>query len=514
MSANASALIVVLSAGVVAFYMGRQIGRPFITRKELDAWRNAWFAATIVAFLSGNFWAYAIVAAIICLYARTVNPADLGIFFILLFAVPLGNMTIPGFGGMNMLFVMNNGRLLSICVLLPMLLTSRKRSRARSAHSASDWLVVSYTLLLIILEYRRSDVTNVMRVALVDTLDIVVPYFAFSRATVSLLDLRKVLLAFVVAVIALSLVAPLEFVKGWHLYGGVSKDWGEELSIVRRQGNLRAAGPAVEPISFGYVIMVAVGSLIGLWPRIKQWQGSVLFALIVLGAALVATVSRGPWVGTAILFVVYLGTGPKAFSNLGKLAVVLLIAVPPLLLTPAIDYLPFVGSVDAGTVTYRQHLFDAALDLIEGNPWFGSVDYLATPEMMQMMQGEGIIDLVNTYVQIALASGFVGLGLFACFFASILLGLRRVIRVHGRHDQEVTDCARILLALLVAILVTIGTASSIGFIPYIYWSIAGLSVALIRIASRQRAPTVAPAAHMRRPQFPRSRDLFSEKSTT
>ena len=110
--------------------------------------------------------------------------------------------------------------------------------------------------------------------------------------------------------------------------------------------------------------------------------------------------------------------------------------------------------------------------------------------------GSGIIDLVNAYVQVALNSGLVGLGLFASFFASILFGLWRVIRIHGRRDIEVTNCARILLALLVAILVTIGTVSSIGFILYVYWSFAGLSVALIRISSRQRAPTVAHAAHM------------------
>jgi hypothetical protein len=56
-------------------------------------------------------------------------------FFILLFAVPLGNVTIPGFG-------------------------------------------VVYTLLLIVLELRRSDPSNVLRVALLDTLDIILCYFS------------------------------------------------------------------------------------------------------------------------------------------------------------------------------------------------------------------------------------------------------------------------------------------------------------------------------------------------
>jgi hypothetical protein len=491
MSVNVYALVVVLAAGTVAFYIGKQIGRSFVTHQEFVAWRNAWFTATVVAFLSGTFfWAYALVAAILCRYARRVSPANLGVFFILLFAVPLGNVTIPGFGGMNMLFVVHNGRLLAIFLLLPILFASRKRNRASGAYSALDWLVVSYALLLIILEYRRSDLTNVMRAAVLDTLDIIVPYFAFSRAVTSVSDLRKVLLGFIIAVIPLSLIAPLEVVKGWHFYGSVSNDWGESFSIVRREGSLRASASAVDPICFGYVVMVAVGCLIGLWQVINPRRGSALFALIMFGAALVATLSRGPWMGTAALIVVYLGTGPNAFSNLSKLAVVLFITVTPLLLTPAIDYLPFVGSVDTGTVTYRQRLFDISLDLIERDPWIGSVNYLSTPEMMQLMQGEGIIDLVNTYVQIALISGLVGLGLFAGCFAAILIGLWRVIGIHGRRNNEITNCARILLASLVAILVTIGTVSSQDFIPYVYWSFAGLSVALIRISSPQKkAPT-------------------------
>jgi uncharacterized membrane protein len=46
---------------------------------------------------------------------------------------------------------------------------------------------------------------------------------------------------------------------------------------------------------------------------------------------------------------------------------------------------------------------------------------------------------------------------------------------------------------LVAIMVTIGTVSFIDYMPYVYWSFAGLSVAVIRIAYQERA-AVARAA--------------------
>ena len=149
--------------------------------------------------------------------------------------------------------------------------------------------------------------------------------------------------------------------------------------------------------------------------------------------------------------------------------------------------LPFIGSVDPGSVTYRQHLFDNAILVIERNPWFGSADYLLTPEMQDMMQGEHIIDIVNSYLKIALDSGLVGLGFFLSIFAAILIGLWRVLKFAAVRDIGLSAYVRASMATLIAILVTIGTVSSVDYIPWVYWSIAGLCVALIRIAYRERA---------------------------
>jgi O-antigen ligase len=149
--------------------------------------------------------------------------------------------------------------------------------------------------------------------------------------------------------------------------------------------------------------------------------------------------------------------------------------------------LPFIGSAEAETVDYRQRLFENALIVIERNPLIGSADYLSTPEMQAMVQGEGIVDTVNTYLEVALNSGMIGLSLFLGFFVAILIGLWRAT-IHGAHHKlDLGNCARALTATLLGILVTIGTVSSVEFIPYVYWSFAGLCVAFIRIAVRQRA---------------------------
>ena len=185
--------------------------------------------------------------------------------------------------------------------------------------------------------------------------------------------------------------------------------------------------------------------------------------------------------------------GPAiAVINLGRLAVVFeYLVLSPLLLLPVgqrlINLLPFIGSAEVETVVYRQRLFENALAVIERNLWIGSADYLSTPEMQALLQGEGIIDMVNSYLEVSLKSGILGLSLFLGFFAVISIALWRVTR-YENNRLGFGNCARALAATLLAILVTIGTVSSVDFIPYVYWSFAGLCVAFVRIAAaRQRA---------------------------
>ena len=494
------ALIVVLALAVPAFYVGRQLAASVIARREFTVWRNAWFAATVAAFLSGSFFVFAAIIAMIYLYARAARAVTAAFFIVLVFVAPVINIPISGFGIVTTLLDINTARVLAIVLLLPLVFaTARSGRRNGAVYSMPDRLIVGYVLLRIALE--AENVTQVIRSATVFSLDVLIPYFAFSRAVTSMADLRRVLLAFIIAVLPLSLIAMFETAKGWLLYGSITSSWGAQIfsNYQQREGMLRAAASATSPIVLGFIIMVAIGCMLAL----RQTIGSRRFAgiaLAILGAGLVASLSRGPWVGTAVLILTFLVTGPNVVANL-RLAVIGATVLLPLLMTPAgdrlLDWVPFMGSVDTGSVTYRQRLFDNAILVIERNPWFGSRDFWSTPEMQEMVQGQHIVDIVNTYLKIALDSGLVGLGLFLGFFATILIGLRRVAKFDAVQDIGFSGYARASMATLIAILVTISTVSSIDFVPYVYWSFAGLGVALIRIAYRERI-AVARAAHASR----------------
>jgi len=122
--------------------------------------------------------------------------------------------------------------------------------------------------------------------------------------------------------------------------------------------------------------------------------------------------------------------------------------------------------------------------VIKRNPWFGSINYLDTPEMESMRQGQNIIDIVNTYISVALEKGFVGLGLFVSFFFLTLLGIYRAMHSVQDKDSEEHLLGRVLLATLLAILIIIFTVSSISVIPIVYWSVAGLGVAYAQMVRK------------------------------
>jgi len=502
MPENIKILIVILVLAVPAFYTGQQIARSVNTDREFAVWRNAWFAVTITAFLSLNFFVHALMLVIVRLYVRSVRAAPIGLFFILLLAVPRGNVGIAGGGIVNFLIYLNNPRLLAILFLLPVLFTVRGFGPRQLAVCAMpDKLVLAFVLLSTALSYRAPDasVTGVLRTLTQYALDVLIPYFAFSRTVTSLEDIRKVFCAVIVAVLPLSLIAVFELLKRWHLYYVLSTNWGiESASYAERGGMLRASASAVDSITLGFVILVAVGCLLGIWQTIRSSQLKGIVSVI-FAAGLFSTVARGPWVGAAVVLLTYLAIGPNAIANLGRVAAIGFVGVALLSVTPVgsrlIEMLPFVGSTDQQNVTYRQKLFENSIAVVQRNPLIGSPDFRLEPEMKDMVQGEGIADIVNTYLEIAMKFGLVGLSLFVGFFASIILRLRRVLKFRAVKDVNFNACVRASIAILIGMLATIATVSSIDFIPYVYWSFAGLSVSLIRIAYREQAAARATIGH-------------------
>ncbi len=344
-------------------------------------------------------------------------------------------------------------------------------------------------VLILILQATVVNATGIMRGAFYSFVDVWLPYFVASRALRDIRDFREFTAAFALAVAVMAPMAIFEAARSWLIYDGLGSALGlpsgEMLVYITRgeSGLLRANVAAGNSIVLGYLMMVAIALLIFLARHLKSGLMRWLAALT-LGSGLMMALSRGPWVGAALALVVGLGMGPGVARRYAWMlggggllfALVMLSPFGAIL----VDHLPFVGTVDEGSVTYRQRLLEVSLIVLWQNPMFGSFDYIVNPIMEEMRQGQGIIDIVNTYLAVALAYGLVGLCFFVAPFLYAIAACWRAHRIVAGIDAEAEQLGRAVLAAMVGILVTIATVSSITFVPTVYWLTAGVCVAYAR----------------------------------
>ncbi len=444
--------------------------------------RNTWLALTAASFMTPSFWLYVALAVVIIAFAlrKEQNPAALYVF--LLLAVPPLRYDIPS------VMPLDHLRLLSLLILAPLALRLWGSSpnvappRSGTGWSITDAMVIAYAA--IIFSGAFVSATIAMREVVVLLVDVLLPYFVLSRAVRNRSDLVDVMASFVLAALILSPLAVFEFGTRWLLFSGIEDRWGDTRTFfyLIRGMFLRAQTTTGHSIVLGYVMVVALALWLSLRWRLASkalgWLG-----VGTLGLGLVVTLAKGSWVAAAAMLVVYLLTGPRAASRALKGAAVVGALFLGVLMSPwadnVIDALPFVGTLDEGSVTYRAQLAEMSWAIIKENPWFGSSGYLA--RMEELRTGEGIIDIVNTYAAIALSYGLVGLTAFVGMFVTAAWQCRSAVRRVSAVDEQFALEGASLVALIVATLAAIATVSNYLSIPYISLAFTGLAVAYARL---------------------------------
>lgn len=482
------ALVVILSLAFVVFAIAKAPATQLISFQDYSRRRNLWFGVTIAAFLTQNFWIYLLISTSLIFISSKTEKKPVALFFILLFVVPQGFVDVPGFGIVNYIFTLSHQRMITLIIFLPLSFQLfGKKDSVAFGKLLPDKLISAYMLLIVALYLRETTLTDVLRQAFYQYIDIFLPYYVISRHLKKIEDFKHAILAFILASMVLAIVGFFELVKHWLLYKSLfnALDIQQVMtSYLGRSSYLRAIASAGHPIALGYVMAVAIGLYFFLQHYIKSNLYNRLGLLLIL-AGLYASLSRGPWVGALVVVLALALTGRNSIQRLGKLAIVGVITLLVLSILPfgekIINLIPFVGETETGNISYRQKLIVNSTHVIKRNPFFGSVNYMHAPEMQELKQGQGIIDIVNSYVGIALNSGLVGLFLFLGFFVSIILKIFSQIRKIPDKVSPEHLLGQSLIASLLGILLIIFTVSGISVIPIVYWSIAGLGVAFIQM---------------------------------
>ena len=487
------ALLIVLVLATVIFVLAKPVCLRFTQPEDFARRRMVWYVLTTCAFMSPSFWLYFVIAAPLVGWAAKKDSTPLALFLFLVFVVPPVSKDIPVVG-INQLFTMSNWRLLVFVILIPPIIARLQAAGREPLRLGSmDYLLLLFGALQLYLLMPYESPTHTMRRGFLFVLDTYLVFFAFSRLLRSSRALTDAMGALCLSGCVMALVGVFESLRGWLLYVGIAEVWGDanELAWLLRGESLRAQAATGHAISFGYMTALAIGCWVylnGLRPA--KWAGAAVFGL--LAAGLLVSYSRGAWVMAALVPLIFVALGSSSATNLGKGLIVLAAVGAAIIATPlgstVVENLPFIGTKEQGTVEYRQQLAEVSWTLIKQNPLFGNPFVLLNME--ELRQGQGIIDLVNAYAQVALFYGLVGLTLFVgVYLVALQKAYFRLRAARASDDKHLLELGACLIACMLANLVFIG-ASGHGWLQ---WVVAGLLGSYASLQREQSAMLPEPA---------------------
>jgi O-antigen ligase len=310
--------------------------------------------------------------------------------------------------------------------------------------------VLFFLIWTVALDLREANPSSILRSVVWTSIQFAVPYIVIRR------HLKGYALAFSAlsfAVFSQAILGAVESVLRWHIHTeiqGLMDSAAQFQGMYKyRWGFLRAQASFMNPLMFSlfasmaFLCSIIIFLRIGVRPTARR---SRMMALVAIGVALLgtlSTVSRSGIVG-AVLIGVILGVllwalqcRPDPKAKLVTLA----------LTVGSATYFLF-SDFFAQTFDYRVRLLEIGVELILMYPIFGQVDPAGHPMMEELIQGEGIVDLVNQYVAIGLTAGLAGLGLFVYSLVACLNRLYAGLRGASGEERMIGVFVFVSLALL------------------------------------------------------------------
>lgn len=385
----------------------------------------------------------------------------LAYYLLTLPAAPSAFAALVPFPGLNYLFTLDFPKIAFFVILAAPLLLAGRPAAARFVPSVGV-LVIVLTLLYSVMAFRTENITNGLRLGVNHALTLALPYLGLIRLMDKEDMFEKAMASFLFLSCIFAFSALVSQATKWNFYDFLSTRAGEPAFADFRDGFLRV-GVTLNPVLAGYAIglgLIAVSYFRSLnrMKFLSAWIYRGLFAV-----ALFFTYSRGAWLAVAAGLAAYIfftkaprGLRPAAIS-LG-----LVLGVPAAIIFALnADF----SEIDAyGTFAYRQELLRATFVHIEMFPLFGDAAFYNRPHFAHLLQGQGIIDFVNRYVQVVVEYGLVGL---AIFIAPYLIALAGLLGLPARDPSFWGSAAEhrraAMIAVLGSYLVVIGTTSDVSY---------------------------------------------------
>src|SRR5438105_2826758 len=255
-------LVVVMGIALAVFLLAKPLVLRFTPAEDFARRRNVWIALTLTAFLSPSFWIYAVIALVLLAWAAHKDSNPLALYLAMLHVVPPIGFYIP-MVGINQLFQLNNYRILSLVVLLPLAVRIFRAPKppASRARTLIDACLIGFVFLQLVLLLPYESFTNTLRRGFLLTLDIVLVYYAFSRACTTRRVIHDTMATFCLSCAIFAAIALFETVKGWLLYQVLGDVWGRpiEWAFLMRGDSLRSQVSFGHSLPLGYTLAIGFG---------------------------------------------------------------------------------------------------------------------------------------------------------------------------------------------------------------------------------------------------------------
>lgn len=498
MPVNLKELIVVFALSALVFALGKDTALQFMQEGDFKRRRNVWLFLTTVAFLSPNCWVFTFFAIPTLYWAGKRDANPIALYLLLMNVIPSVAIQIPTDGlGVNQLFAVDIFRLLSFCVLVPAALRIRKSNDPEQIRGfkGMDLLLIAYGVLQIAFYVPpdlpnhvilHSSATNVVRESFLFVIDMYVVYYVASRSRCTRGAIVDAMAAFCLACLVMASTAIFESMKHWLLYTELYHRWGGDpmpQQYIFRAGLLRAESSSGNSIVLGFLLAIAFGFWLYLKGHVKRPSTRVAVTAV-LWLGLLVSMSRGPWLGALLIYLYNAAIRPRGATHLFRSAILISIVGGLVLVSPLGDKitksLPFFssGKVTESSIDYRELLVMRSWQLILEHPILG--DQNALSQMQNLRQGQGIIDIVNTYVGLTLFHGFLALAIFLSFILTALFRAQRAARAPPL-DSDLTPLGAALAASVVGMLLMLADCGFFLAIVPVFFALAGLSITYSRL---------------------------------
>jgi len=455
--------------------------------------------------LPGGRYAY-MVALLILLPALSRSRVEAACLFAAgLPLMPMLNFPVKVPGPIDYLLIIGTPEILTLAFLIAFLI------HRRTAHVKFNGLDAGMLLLWLCMTLVQIHgaiaitATHILRCFVGAGLMTLLPYFLLSRSLVRVEHLRLAVRALAISGLLLSVIGLFEMIKHWTLYPAMYQNIGIEspmnLMLRLRGGMLRAPGPFSESTSFAAFLSIAglaVAQSRGLFrSRLHQ-----LAAVALMVGGLLATSSRGGWLAfiSGLLFVqLYRG-------KVARVAIIVALCVGTYgavklagAADPRLGEFLGVSGHAVSTADYREDLVRIGLQQVRRRPILGSDQSTLVVVLHSLVQGEGIVDFVNTYLYIALYTGLVGLSFFLSNFAILAVWLgkvRSILRRSRLYHDTLTFIVAMAGSMLAVMFVQSLADRNFYWIVFIFAFGRALqtSVEFTRKSAAKQAAAVPPAA--------------------